>query len=146
MNPTEREGWTLDLIGSGVMEEQLREQSVALGISPRRSGFTVSCQSGNVEEMRRAGVLFLNLLARPVFDLTIPSKLFDYLATGRPIIGGIMGEGRQILTSLPGNVPVQPNDAGEIAAALRTVIGHPGMEHSASGKSACCRRALFPPR
>lgn len=117
-----RNGWTLDLIGGGVMEDDLRRQVDDLGVAESVRFLGVRTKVETVEAMRTAGVLFLNLLARPVFDLTIPSKLFDYLAVGRPVIGGISGEGRTILNELPGNLTVRPNDVEEIAGALRMII------------------------
>ncbi|MFA7567601.1 MAG: glycosyltransferase family 4 protein, partial [Alkalispirochaeta sp.] len=122
VNAAERQGWVLELIGTGVMEAELRQQVAELGIEDTVRFRGVLPKDQTIQELRRASVLFLNLLARPVFDLTIPSKLFDYLATGRPIIGGISGEGQDILSRLPGNRTVSPNDAAAITKALRDHI------------------------
>jgi len=125
LDPAVRAGWRLELIGTGVMEEELRRQVAALGIGEIVQFRGVLPKEETVKEIARAGVLFLNLLARPVFDLTIPSKLFDYLAVGRPIIGGITGEGRDILAAVPANRTVAPNDSAAIARALESILSAP---------------------
>ncbi len=115
-------GWTLEIIGGGVLEEELRRQVNELGIGESVRFRGVMAKGDTVREMARAGILFLNLISRPVFDLTIPSKLFDYLAVGRPIVGGISGEGKMILEKTPGNRAVTPDNSDSIAAALREIM------------------------
>ena len=53
-----------------------------------------------------------------VFELTIPSKVFDYMSVGRPILFGILGEGRDILRSTGGNIEFKPSDPYSFKAAL----------------------------
>lgn len=118
-------GWTLELIGGGVLQEELEASAERLGIRGSIVFRGVLPKHETVAAMYTAGVLFLNLIPNPVFDLTIPSKLFDYLATGRPIIGGITGEGREILRRLPGNHVVSPSNTEQIAAALGEAMASP---------------------
>lgn len=70
-----------------------------------------------------ADVLFLSLRDDPVLRLTIPSKLFDYLLAGKPIVGGIAGEGRDILNSTGANVTFQPGNQDDLERALIEVTG-----------------------
>lgn len=44
-----------------------------------------------------ADILFLQLKNIKMFEKTIPSKIFEYMATGKPIIYGLEGIGKQIL-------------------------------------------------
>ncbi|MGL5623437.1 glycosyltransferase family 4 protein, partial [Cetobacterium sp.] len=44
-----------------------------------------------------ADILFLQLKNIKMFQKTIPSKIFEYMATGKPIIYGLEGIGKQIL-------------------------------------------------
>ena len=119
----ERNGWWLEIIGHGVLVEELQDQAATSGVSDSVVFRGVLSKEQTAAEAAQSAALFLNLLPNAVFDLTIPSKLFDYLATGRPIIGGISGEGRRLLESLPGNETPEPSNAQEIARAIANVIG-----------------------
>jgi glycosyltransferase involved in cell wall biosynthesis len=55
----------------------------------------------------------------PLFEAFIPSKMFEIMACGRPIIGSVQGEARRILDASGGAVTVEPEDANGIAAAVR---------------------------
>lgn len=115
-------GWRVEIIGDGVLAPELKELTRTVGIADTVHFRGVVSKEESVKATTRAGILFLNLLPNAVFDLTIPSKLFDYLATGRPIIGGIRGEGRSLLRELPGNAIPAPSDVRQIAEAIATLV------------------------
>lgn len=69
---------------------------------------------------------------------TVPSKLFDYMCCGKPIILMVEGEAKRILTESGGGIAVPPGDAEALAAALRELtrdperaaeMGRRGREH-----------------
>jgi hypothetical protein len=71
----------------------------------------------------------------PLFDAFIPSKMFEIMACGRPIIGSVRGEPRRILEASGAALLVEPEDASAIAesarrlqrdAALRATMGAAG--------------------
>ena len=61
----------------------------------------------------------------PLFATFIPSKMFEYLAAARPVIGSVAGEAAQILGEA-GAVVVPPEDSGAVAAAIRALATDPG--------------------
>ena len=71
----------------------------------------------------------------PIFETFVPSKLFEVLAAGRPIIGAVRGEARDILRRSGGALVVDPERGDQIAQAvdrlrrdptLRTELGRRG--------------------
>jgi glycosyltransferase involved in cell wall biosynthesis len=83
-----------------------------------------------------ADVCLVPLRAVPLFDAFVPSKLFEVLAAGRPVIGAVRGEARAILERSGGAVLVDPEHGLGIAAAvdglradsaLRTAMGQRGQ-------------------
>lgn len=126
--------WRLRLVGSGVMEEELRRLAAELGLTDRVVMEPPVAKSRAMELMEAAGLLFLNLRPDEVFHYTIPSKLFDYLRAGRPILGGIPGEGAEILAETGGNVTFAPSDPDALRAALRRVADeYPQLQERAKG-------------
>lgn len=63
----------------------------------------------------------------PIFEAFIPSKLFELLAAGRPIIGAVRGEARRILERSGGALLVNPRDAAGIASAIRRLRDAPHL-------------------
>ena len=72
--------------------------------------------------MCRADALYLNLKKHPVLERTIPSKLFDYLLAGKPIVAGLGGEGRRILEQTKANVCFEPGEISSVKKACRNLI------------------------
>ena len=54
----------------------------------------------------------------PLFQTFVPSKMFEIMAMGRPIIGSVQGEAAQILQQSGGALVVQPEDAKGIAESI----------------------------
>ncbi|MCM3884764.1 glycosyltransferase family 4 protein [Frankia sp. R82] len=60
----------------------------------------------------------------PMFDTFIPSKMFELLAAGKPVIGTLRGEAAQILTAA-GQVVVAPEDPVALADAVTRLAADP---------------------
>jgi hypothetical protein len=54
----------------------------------------------------------------PIFRKFVPSKIFEILACGRPLVAAVEGEAAEIV-SAAGGIVVPPGDGKAIAAALR---------------------------
>lgn len=54
----------------------------------------------------------------PVFQETIPSKIFEVMACERPVVGCLGGEGRRLVEESGGGVVAPPGDARGIADAI----------------------------
>jgi colanic acid biosynthesis glycosyl transferase WcaI len=54
----------------------------------------------------------------PLFEAFVPSKMFEVLAAGRPVIGAVRGEARRILERSGGALLVEPEDGAGIAGAV----------------------------
>ena len=73
----------------------------------------------------------------PLFDAFIPSKMFEIMACGVPIIGAVRGEARSILECSGAAKLVEPEDIGALVdaicwlqkdAAAREIMGRAGRE------------------
>lgn len=112
-------GWKVVLIGAGADEERLRSLISSLHLKDSISILPPMPREAVIEEMRSAGILFMNLKGDKVFELTIPSKVFDYMLTGRPILAGILGEGKTILETSGANICFEPNNKDSFKTALK---------------------------
>lgn len=54
----------------------------------------------------------------PLFESFVPSKLFEVLAAGKPVIGAVRGEARALLERSGGAIVVDPEHGDQIASAV----------------------------
>lgn len=67
-------------------------------------------------------VCLVPLAPLPVFLDVLPSKLFELLASGRPILACAAGETAALIRRSGGGVVAPPDDAGAIASALEALV------------------------
>ncbi|MEZ8882894.1 glycosyltransferase family 4 protein [Vibrio sp. 10N.222.54.F6] len=59
-----------------------------------------------IEEYLDADILFLHLNDYPAFEKVLPSKIFEYAATGKPILAGVSGYAAEFIKSEISNAEV----------------------------------------
>jgi glycosyltransferase involved in cell wall biosynthesis len=87
----------------------------------------------------QADALLVTLRREPIFALTIPGKVQSYLASGRPIIAALDGEGARIIQEAGAGVICPAESPGALADAVvrlaetpketRDLMGRRGMEY-----------------
>jgi glycosyltransferase involved in cell wall biosynthesis len=73
-----------------------------------------------------ADVCLVPLRDIPLFSTFIPSKMFEMMAMGRPIVASVRGEAAEILDRSRGALVVPPEDDAAIAEAIVKVRGGEG--------------------
>ena len=111
------ENWRLQIVGSGTERESLQLLAERLDVAVDFRGPVSQAEARQI--LADSDALYLGLKADPTFEMTIPSKLFEYLGAGRPIIGAIAGEGREILGVTGANDAVVPGDHDDLGRALQ---------------------------
>ena len=87
-----------------------------------------------LNEYRAADILFLHLNDHPAYLKVLPSKIFEYAATGKPIVAGVSGYAAEFLQK---ELPyVQVFDPCDVQGAVRAVIQILNTNHDPVGKSA----------
>jgi glycosyltransferase involved in cell wall biosynthesis len=76
---------------------------------------------------RTADVVLVPLRAVPLFRSFIPSKMFEILACGRPILASLEGEAAEILRASGAALVVPPEDVDALAGALDRLAGDPAL-------------------
>ncbi len=108
------------LVGEGAEKAALVEKARAEGID--NVVFHAGVPKDDVSRWYRlADVGLVPLRDVPLFDTFIPSKMFELMAAGVPIVASVRGEARGILERGGGAVVVDPEDAQAIADAIRSL-------------------------
>ena len=74
-----------------------------------------------------ADVCLVPLRNVALFETFVPSKLFEVLAAGRPVIGAVRGEARALLARSGGALLVEPEDGSAIASAVQQLRVDPAL-------------------
>ena len=112
------DGWTVRLIGAGAEKEKLETLVQDLNLTGRVMIEPPRSRENAFREMLTAHFLFVSLREHPVLARTIPSKIFDCLLTGRPILACLSGEGSEILAETGANLTCVPGDLEALKAIL----------------------------
>lgn len=102
------------LVGNGI-EKPLLEKAVKDAGLTNIDILGLVSKERAIEMIRNAHALMLHLKDDGTMDKTIPSKVFDYMAGGRPILYGLKGEASDILGSIRGNLYYDPADPVQLA-------------------------------
>lgn len=108
----------LDIVGTGALENDLRKQVDRLGIADSVRFHGVKPKAEAMAIMGKSNVLLIPLVDSDAFEMTVPSKVFDCMSVGRPIVGGLRGEGADILDESCANIVVQPEDVDALCDAF----------------------------
>jgi glycosyltransferase involved in cell wall biosynthesis len=107
----------LSFVGEGAAKHELETRIAELGLT------NVTLRPGVPREevprlLAAADICLVPLRDVPLFGTFIPSKMFEYLATGKAVVGAVCGEPAAILREA-GAVVVDPEDADALAEAVR---------------------------
>ncbi|MBF0550569.1 MAG: glycosyltransferase family 4 protein [Deltaproteobacteria bacterium] len=105
------------MVGDGAMKQTLAAARERLGLDK------VLMLPGQPREMmprfyRASDVLLVPLRDIPLFDTFIPSKMFEIMACGRPILGSVRGEARRILERSQAAIITDPEDVDQMTAGV----------------------------
>ncbi|MEE9361262.1 MAG: glycosyltransferase family 4 protein [Cellulophaga sp.] len=106
------------LIGEGAVKNILMDKAIVTKL--KNVFFKNSCSKKEAFEYMNRSHALLIILKKQSFALnqTIPSKVFDYLWANKPILFGIEGEGKKILSLLPGNLYFDADDPISLLKAI----------------------------
>jgi hypothetical protein len=113
-------------VGDGAEKDALVARAAELGLA--NVTFLPTVPREQVPPLYRAAdVCLVPLRAVPLFRSFIPSKMFEILACGRPVLASLEGEAAGILAASGAAVVVPPEDVDAIAAAATRLAADPAM-------------------
>jgi glycosyltransferase involved in cell wall biosynthesis len=120
------------VIGQGSRRGWMLEQASLLGLTnlhlPGR--YPVEVMPGL---MRKAGALLVSLSDEDIFAATVPNKVQAYMASGRPILASLNGEGARLVKEADAGLAVPAGDAKALAAAALQLFNMSATERERLG-------------
>ncbi len=122
------------LAGDGPELPLLRKRAGELGLSNVRFRGYLN-RDRLLELYRQSDILIAHVRSSPTIDATmIPVKLFEYMATGKPIIYAGKGAAAELLREVGCAVTVTPGDSKAISTAIAELLGAPGRMQALGSK------------
>jgi len=104
-------------VGDGIKLESLKEKSNKMDLD-NISFLPVQKRENLIQIIKKASVCLVPLKNEPLFRHAIPSKLFEYMACGRPVIVSIEGEVEKIIKKANSGLIATPEDADSISKQI----------------------------
>jgi glycosyltransferase involved in cell wall biosynthesis len=128
-------------VGDGADKQRLLRRVTELGLR------NVTLLPGIPHEqvpalLAAADICLVPLRDVPLFSSFIPSKMFEYLAAGKPVVGAVAGEAAQILREA-GALVVPPADSAALAAAIQTLAADPPRRQAMGRQGRCYVEKYF---
>jgi glycosyltransferase involved in cell wall biosynthesis len=113
-------------VGEGAERARLMEQAAARALSNVR--FVPAQPLEQIAGFYAASdACLVPLRAIDQFAGFIPSKMFEIMASGRPVIGALEGEAKDILAQSGAALLVRPEDSRGLAQSVRRLRSDPGL-------------------
>lgn len=97
-----------------------------------------------IAEYRDADILFLHLNDYAAFEKVLPSKIFEYAATGKPILAGVKGYAAQFLKEhVVGAEVFSPTDAAQMIDSFERLMAGPRSYDRSAFIAKFSRRAIM---
>ena len=112
------------LVGEGTDKPRLRKLAQIRGLENIEflDGVPRKCVASI---LAACDALLLILRRDPLFEITIPSKVYEYMAAGKPILCSVGGEAAGLVSSTQCGLPVEPSDGSALAGAVKKLQENP---------------------
>jgi len=87
--------------------------------------------------------LLLILRRDPLFEITIPSKLYEYMAAGKPILCSVGGEAARLVARARCGLPVEPSNGAALARAVEKLRSAPASRREMGRRGKRSARESF---
>jgi glycosyltransferase involved in cell wall biosynthesis len=113
-------------LGEGPLKASLKGEASARGLSNVLFIDQVPLDD-SAQYLNASDAVVVPLIPDPVFRMFVPSKLFDAMACGKPVLLLVDGEARTILDEAGAGLYVEPGNDAALADAVLTLAASPQM-------------------
>jgi len=115
------------LIGDGPEKHRLQEKAKLDGLV--NVSFFSTLPAARMPEIFTAmDVMLITLRRHDLFKGTLPSKLFESMGAGVPVVAAMQGEAQRVVENAHCGICVEPEDAPAMAEAILTLFRDPALQ------------------
>jgi len=116
---------TFLFVGDGAEKQTLVAEAQRLGLGDRARFLPPVPRDDVPRVYAAADVVLVSLRATPLMEAFLPSKAFEAMGAGKPVVAAVAGEAKSLLLAGPGAIVVPPEDAAALAGAVRELASDP---------------------
>jgi len=134
----EREDIGFCLLGDGVARQQLEDKVLRLKLE--NVSFLDPVPHQEVPRyLSAADACLVHLVANELYKITLPSKMYEYMAMGKPILMGVEGEAARLIEESGAGLNFKPQDSQHLADAVTRLAADPQLcaESGDRGRKYC---------
>ncbi|MBO6974264.1 MAG: glycosyltransferase family 4 protein [Prochlorococcus marinus CUG1435] len=132
--PSINKGLEIVFIGDGPEKDDLQKSNQLMGTNV--TFLPADIKSKFISKLRNADACIIPLRKLDIFKGAIPSKIFDALALGIPIILGVDGEARELfIEKANAGIFYEPENHQELAKGLIKIYNNKNLENKILGKN-----------
>ena len=105
-------------IGEGVCKSEL--EMLAKPFSKKINFHNSTNRYELIKFIKRSSVCLVPLRNKKLFNSALPSKMFEYMACGKPIILGVRGDARKIVNASNAGIAIEPESPTMLSQAILT--------------------------
>ena len=107
-------------VGEGIEKPRLESRVDALGLGNVR--FFPGCDQAELaQHYRSADLLLVHLRKDRALEVAIPSKIYDYLFVGKPILAAVRGSAAELVSLAGAGVSCEPENPERIADSVESL-------------------------
>lgn len=123
------------IVGSGRDQSRVEQKIAQLKLDKKFHFLGRFPESHMPKFFAAADALLVGLKDNPIFRLTLPYKVQCYLASGKPIIGSLSGEGARIVSEARAGQTAEAESPHKLAEAVEKMMGMSVDERAALGQN-----------
>lgn len=123
------------IVGEGSMSAWLRSEIDRRGLADRVRMLGRHPVDRMPAFFAAADALLVTLRPEPIWALTIPGKLQNCLASGRPVLAMLDGEGRRVVEESGGGLAAGAGDGAGLAGLVRRLHAMPAADRERMGQA-----------
>jgi glycosyltransferase involved in cell wall biosynthesis len=121
------------LVGDGVALPALQQKAQAMGLTNVKFlGRYPAAEMANLYAL--ADVLLVHLRDDPLFQITIPHKIFAYLASAKPILAAVRGDAADVIEEIGAGLVCPPEDVQALVETTLAFYKMPDEELAEMGE------------
>lgn len=115
------------LVGDGAARRRLQDATRQAGLEDMVLFVGQQPKDEIPPVLASSNVCLIHLKKCPLFATVMPSKMFEVMAMGRPIIMGVDGEARHVVAEAGAGLTMEPDSAESLVRAVETLAGSPRL-------------------